>query len=333
MKNKVLLAERIHPVGIKLLEEQAEVHLARDASTAGLLEAIGGMAGLIIRSTKLENEVLEAADSLKVIGRHGIGLDNIDVPFATQKGIAVVNAPTANVNSVAEHVIAMMLALTKKLLPADQALRAGDFAVKGASLPQLCQSKGFSGIELEGKTLGLIGFGKIGSLVAKKCVAAFAMKVLAFDPPLKGRIELPPETAWAESKEELLAQSDFVSLHLPLTPATRDFIGEAELALMKPSAYLINAARGGVVNEDALVKALKAGTIAGAGLDVFAQEPPDHTMELFRLPNVIVSPHAAAMTEEALQRMAREAVEGVLAVLRGESPFNLVNPAYRTLGQ
>lgn len=325
---KILLAEKIHSLGMEFLKQRAEVSIAKSASTDALKEAVRGMDALIVRSTRLDNEVISSGKDLKVVGRHGIGLDNIDVKFATEKGVAVVNTPNANVISVAEHVISLMLALSKKLPKVDQTLRTGEMSIKGASLPGLCQSMGLSGTELEGKTLGLFGFGKIGSLVAKKCISAFNMQVLAYDPPIYGKIELPEGASWAESKEQLLVRSDFISLHVPLLPATKDLIGEEEFGLMKDSAYLINCARGGVVNEAALAQALKNRVIAGAGIDVFASEPPEKDLELFELDNLIVTPHAAAMTEESLQRMAMEVAEGVIKVLDGEIPPNLVNKDY-----
>lgn len=325
---RVLLVERIHDSGIELLKKHVDIAFAQDTSKNTLKDIIADFDGIIIRSSRLDNEVISLGRKLKVIGRHGIGVDNIDVNFATNNGIAVVNTPNANVVSVAEHVITLMLTLAKKIILSDKALRAGEFSIAGSSLPNLCQSKGYSGVELNGKILGVIGFGKIGSLVAEKCIKGFNMKVLVYDPLLYMKIQLPEGASWVENKEQLLSQSDFISIHIPLTKNTKSFISKDELRIMKPTAFLINCARGGVVDEEALVNALKNGIINGAGIDVFENEPPDKNNKLFELPNVVLTPHAAAMTEESLKRMALEVVEGVLKVLEGKLPSNVVNPSF-----
>ena len=322
---KILLVEKIHSVGMEFLESRAEVIVADDARKETLLAVIKGVDAIIIRSTIMYNEVIDAADKLRVIGRHGIGVDNIDVDYATSKNISVINTPLSNVNSVAEHVIALMMALSKKLLIADKAMREGKTSIEGKSLPGLCQSLGLGGFELTNKTLGIAGYGKIGSLTAHKCMKAFDMQVLVYDPPAYEKSELPEGARWVATLDELLKNSDYVSLNVPLLPSTKNMIGEAQLKMMKPSAYLINCARGGVVDEDALYRALKGNWIAGAALDVFAQEPPGKDLPLFESDNLIITPHAAAMTEESLQRMAMEVSQGVLKMLAGEIPHNLVN--------
>jgi len=322
---KILLTEKIHSVGMKFLESNAEIIVADDTKIETLLAVVKGVDAIIIRSTKMYNEVIDASDKLRVIGRHGIGVDNIDVEYATRKKIAVINTPLANVNSVAEHVIALMMALGKKLLIAGKAMREGKTSIEGKSLPGLCQSLGLGGVELTNKTLGVAGFGKIGSLTAQKCMKAFDMQVLVYDPPVYQKIELPKGARWVETLDELLKNSDYVSLNVPLLPSTENLIGEAQLKMMKNSAYLINCARGGIIDEDALYRALKGNWIAGAALDVFAQEPPMKDFPLFELDNLILTPHSAAMTEESLQRMAMEVSQGVLKMLTGEIPYNLVN--------
>ncbi|MCL1874972.1 MAG: hydroxyacid dehydrogenase [Synergistaceae bacterium] len=322
---KILLTEKIHNVGIEYLKLKADVIVANDTKIDTLLAAIKGVDAIIIRSTKMYNEVIDASDKLRVIGRHGIGLDNIDVEYATRKKIAVINSPRANIISVAEHVIAQMMALSKKLFIAAKAMREGKTSIEGKSLPGLCQSLGLGGVELTNKTLGVAGFGKIGSLTAQKCMKAFDMQVLVYDPPVYNKFELPEGARWVETLDELLMKSDYITLNVPLLPSTRNLIGETQLKMMKSSAFLINSARGGIVDESALYRALKENWIAGAALDVFEQEPPRKDLPLFELDNIVITPHAAAMTEESLQRMAMEVSEGVLKMLDGEIPYNLVN--------
>ena len=322
---KVLLSEKIHQKGMDMLKEGAEVFIAENTKKETLVEAVKGMDAIIIRSSKLFNEIIDAGDSLKVIGRHGAGVDNIDVEYATSKNLAVINTPLANVNSVAEHVIALMMALSKKVFAADKAMRDGTTSVEGKSLPALAQQLGLGGYELTGKTLGVIGYGKIGSLTAKKCINGFDMKVLVYSPSSKGKVQLPEGAQWVETVDELLKESDYVSINTPLNPSTQNMIGEAQLKMMKKSAYLINCARGGIVDEGALYTALKEKWITGAATDVFTVEPPPKDHPLFELDNIILSPHSAAMTEEALQRMATEVSEGVLKMLNGEEPYNLFN--------
>lgn len=322
---KILLTERIHKVGADFLETKADVFVADDTKMDTLLAAIKGMDAMIIRSTKMYNEVIDASDKLRVIGRHGIGVDNIDVEYATSKKIAVINSPLANINSVAEHVIAQMMALSKKLFISGKAMREGKTSIEGKSLPGLCQSLGLGGVELTNKTLGVAGFGKIGSLTAQKCMKAFDMHVLVYDPPAYSKFKLPEGAQWVETLDELLMKSDYITLNVPLLPSTVNLIGEAQLKMMKNSAFLINSARGGIVDEKALFRALKENWIAGAALDVFEQEPPIKDLPLFELDNLVITPHAAAMTEESLQRMALEVSDGVLKMLDGEIPYNLVN--------
>jgi len=322
---KILLTEKIHPNGMKFLEANAEIVVADNTKMETLVAAVKGMEAVIIRSTKMYNEVIDAGDKLRAIGRHGIGVDNIDVEYATSKKIAVLNTPWANVNSVAEHVIAQMMTLSKKFFAADKAMREGKTSLEGKSLPAVCQMLGLAGIELTKRTLGIAGFGKIGKLTAEKCIKAFDMKVLVYDPPAYKKFALPEGAQWVETLDDLLKNSDYVSLNMPLLPSTKNMIGDAQLKLMKPSAFLINSARGGIVDEGALYRALKENWIAGAAFDVFEQEPPKKDLPLFELDNIILTPHAAAMTEESLERMAMEISQGVIKMLAGETPDNIVN--------
>lgn len=313
---QVLLPQRIHRAGEALLRAATDVFIPPDTEEATLVANIPGKHGLVVRTARITASVIEAGDSLQVIGRHGVGYDNIDVATATRRGIPVVITPEANVESVAEHTVGCLLALAKRIGEADRELRRGNF---GARLTH-------TGSELHGKTLGLVGLGRIGCRVAEICRAAFAMRLLAYDPYVAPEHAAELCVELVGDLDALLAAADFVSLHAPLTAETRGLIGARQLATMKRTAYLVNTARGGLVDEAALIEALRAGSIAGAALDVFAQEPPPADSPLWALDNVIVTPHMASHTQEGLRRMAVDVAEEVLRVLRGERPKWVVNP-------
>lgn len=281
------------------------------------MEDVKDADAILVRTTPITREVLEAAPRLKVVGRHGVGVDNIDVAAATELGIPVVYAPGSNTLAVAEHAVMLMLALAKNVFSADRALRTEHNFASRFTIPST---------ELAGKTLGLIGFGKIGQAVAKRCGLGFEMRVIAYDPYLNAEAAKALDVTPASSVDEVLEQADVVSLHAPATPENYHLIGREQLQKMRPHALLINTARGPLVDEKALYEALKAGRIAGAGLDVFDPEPPEPSNPLFELPNVIVTPHMAAHTDESLRRMATWAAEGILQVLRGEYPTRIFNP-------
>ncbi|SFR00843.1 hydroxyacid dehydrogenase [Desulfoscipio geothermicus] len=325
MTKKVLLTEAIHEEGMNIIREAAELEIAADPGEETVIKAIADADALIVRSSKVTSAIIEAGKKLKVIGRHGMGLDNIDLKAADQYGVAVVNTPDANVLSVAEHVLATMLYLCKRLKEVDNALRTGEFDRPG-SLPGLVTKLGYTTQELYGKTLGLVGVGKIARRIAEICTKGFDMQVCGYDAYLAPDVIQQAGVEPCGSLEEVFEKADFISVHVPLTPGTRGLIGKKQLDLMKPTAFLINSARGGVVNEDDLYQALKEKSIAGAAVDVFAQEPPGKNHPLFTLDNVVVTPHIAAMTDGALVRMARDVAEGVVSVLRGERPKYLVNP-------
>lgn len=313
---KILLVQRIHEVGERLLRDAGEVIVPADISPSGLCWAVPEVDALVVRTAPVPASVIQEGARLRVIGRHGVGVDNVDVPAATCRGIPVVYTPGAVTEPVAEHVVGLMIALAKRLGEGDRALRRGDFQARETLV----------GSELEGKTLGIVGLGNIGSRVGEICRGAFHMVLLAYDP------YCPPErarrlgTELVDKLNHLLNQSDFVSLHAPLTSQTKGLIGASELAAMKPSAYLINTGRGGLVDEAALIEALHKGTIAGAGLDVFAHEPPSPQSPLFQMDNVVVTPHMASHTEEGLRRMALTVAQEVLTVLRGDRPRYVANP-------
>ncbi|NNG67848.1 hydroxyacid dehydrogenase [Caldanaerobacter subterraneus] len=313
---KVLLSEEIHPDGRKILEEKGiEIITAPDVKEETLISMVRDVEAIIVRSkAKITKGIIENAPKLKIISRTGAGVDNIDVNAATEKGILVCNLPAVNSLSVAEHTIAMILHLAKQLSLMDQAVRNGNWEMRNSNIS----------VEVEGKTLGIVGMGNIGSLVAKKCHDGLGMKIVAYDPYVKEKFK-DYDYRFVDSLEELFKESDFVTLHCPDIPETRGMITRELIYSMKPTAYLINVARGTVIDEQALIEALKEKRIAGAGLDVFQQEPPSRDNELLRLENVILSPHSAALTKEATVRMAVEAVQAVIDYFEGRQPKYIYN--------
>jgi D-3-phosphoglycerate dehydrogenase len=309
IKPVVLLYEPIHARALEYLKERAEVRMAESLEESDLLGVVGDVDGIIIRANgKVSRELMKAAPRLKVVARHGTGVEAIDLKAAAELGITVVNTPAANVESVAEQCLAMMIILAKRILLADHAIRAGDWAARYR----------LTGVELLGKTLGVVGIGRIGYRVAELGHTALHMPVLYYDIVSSPKAEADLQAKKVEL-DELLANADFISLHLPLLPSTRGLVDAQFLKKMKLGAFLINSSRGPVVNQADLIQALQQGWIAGAGLDVFNPEPlpPDHP--LLKLENVVLSPHMAAHTDEALYRMAM-VVEDVLAVIDGRVP-------------
>jgi len=300
---KVLVTERLDASASERLRAAGHEVVERPgAQGAELAAALEGCAALLIRGgTRVTAEVLKSAPSLKVVARAGTGLDNVDVGTARQLGITVLNAPSANSVSVAELVFGLLLAFERQLVPATLELRQGRW-----------EKSRFVGLELAGRRLGLVGFGHIGRAMASRA-RAFEMPVSAYDPLLE---DWPAGFEWVEraTLDHLLAGADVVSLHLPLSPKTRGMIGAAQLARMKRGALLVNAARGGLVDESALAAALADGTIRGAILDVFASEPPGES-PLLGLPNVLATPHLGASTEDAQRRAGTEAAERLIEAL------------------
>ncbi len=312
---KILVTETISQVGLDRLRRYAQVDVRKDLSHDELRDSIEQYDALIVRSgTKVTSHILSAGKQLRVVGRAGTGVDNIDVDAATEEGIAIVNAPTGNSNAVAEQTIALMLALARRLYPAIASLKAGRW-----------EKNSLQGIEVRGKTLGLIGLGRIGSLVASKA-KALEMRVITFD-PYASEERAASSGVSLVSLEDLLTTSDFVSVHTPLTPETRGMIGTEELAKLKPSAYIINCARGGIVDEQALKLALEAERIAGAALDVFAEEPAVDN-ELLESPHLITTPHLGGSTAEAQDSVALDVAQAVIDVLEGGMPATPVNMPY-----
>lgn len=322
---KVFLSEVIHPAAVALLEKSAEVVRPRDYSREAFLEALRDVDGIIARKIYIGGEDMDHAPRLKVIARHGVGVDSVDLPEATRRGIVVTNTPGQNRESVAELALAFMLALARRIPQAQAAISAlpkGDVGQFSA----LLQRYQLTGIDLEGKPLGIIGTGRIGSTVARKCVAAFDMKVKGYDPYVSGEVMNSFGVKKVERLDDLLPSVDFLTIHCPLTGETKGMVGRKEMALMKKGAYIINTARGGIVDEQALYEALCSGHIAGAGLDVWEVEPPDPASPLLHHPNLLATPHYAGTTEESLYRVGLTAVEEALTVLQGQQPRYPVNP-------
>jgi D-3-phosphoglycerate dehydrogenase len=311
---RVLIREPIAEAGVELLRERFEVDVEPNGDLA---ERIGGYDAIVIRSaTKLTADVLQRADRLKVIGRAGVGVDNVDVEEATRRGIVVANAPESTVVSASEHTIGLLLALSRNIPQAHAALKDGRW-----------ERSRYGGIELEGKTLGVLGFGRIGQQVARRGLG-LGMRVVAYDPFVaKERFrELGIERA--ETPDDVYAAAEFLTLHLPLTDETRGSMGTEAFERMPDGVRLINAARGELVDEDALLEALRSGKVAAAALDVFSAEP--YSGPLLELDNVVVTPHLAASTEEAQDRAGVIVAEQVAAALDGALVTNAVNiPAIR----
>jgi D-3-phosphoglycerate dehydrogenase len=310
---KVLVKEKIGDSGIELLREHFDVDLGVDWSDDQLAERIGGYDGIVIRSaTKLTAELIEQAGRLKVIGRAGVGVDNVDVLAATKRGIVVANAPESNVVTAAEHTMALLLALARNVPQAYTSLIAGKWE----------RSK-FSGVELYEKTLGILGFGRIGQLVAQRA-RGFGMRVIAFDPFVSAERYRDLGVEKADSPEDIYAQADFITIHLPKTPETEGFLNAEAFAKMRDGARVLNVARGGLVDEAALKDALDSGKLAGAALDVFPSEPMTES-PLFAYPNVVVTPHLGASTAEATDRAGYQSAEQVVAALTGGVVSTAVN--------
>ncbi|OPY87220.1 MAG: (S)-sulfolactate dehydrogenase [Smithella sp. PtaU1.Bin162] len=325
MSFKVLLTESISSQGIDLLKKNVEVQIAPSPLLNDLMPLIAGADALLIRSSQAGEALLKEGRKLKVVARHGIGVDNIDLDAATRLGIKVVNTPTANTNAVAEHSLWAIMHCARNFNKVEKAFRRGDFCVPG-SLPGLVQKFGYATLELGNKVLGLVGMGRIATRLAHMAGIGMGMRVKSYDPLVADDIFTAAGVERVGDLASLLKDADFISLHVPHLKETHHLIGAKELALMKPGAFLINAARGGVVDENALCVALKEMKLAGAALDVYEKEPPDKELPFFGLENVLVTPHSAAMTDLALINMAIDSAEGILDVLAGRMPKYLVNP-------
>jgi D-3-phosphoglycerate dehydrogenase / 2-oxoglutarate reductase len=311
---KVLVKEKIGDSGVELLREHFDVDLGVDWSDEQLVERIGAYEGILIRSaTKMTAELIDKATSLRVIGRAGVGVDNVDVPAATKRGIVVANAPQSNVVTAAEHTMALLLALARNIPQAHQSLLEGKWD----------RSK-YSGVELYEKTLGIVGFGRIGQLVAQRA-RGFGMRVLAFDPFVSAERYRELGVEKAADSDEIYAQADFITVHLPKTPDTEGWLNADAFAKMRDGVRILNVARGGLIDDAALKDALDSGKVGGAALDVFPSEPMTDYPLFDGYANVVVTPHLGASTAEATDRAGYQSAEQIVAALTGGVVSTAVN--------
>lgn len=313
---KVVISHRLHDDGMAVLEKAGvDVVITNSGEPKDMLPDLRDADAVIIRIGSIDRATMLECPNLKAIGRPGVGVDDVDVAAATELGIPVVIAPGANTRSVAEHAMAMMFACAKDLIRSDREMRKGNFGIRSS----------YKAFELCGKTLGLVGYGHIGSVLAGMA-AGIGMNVIVYDPFVKREAVEEAGYGYRAAMADVLREADVVSLHTPLTPETRNMIGEAELKLMKKDAILINCARGGIVDEVALNRALDAGRIHSAGTDVVVHEPISTDDPIFAHDNIVVSPHMAGQTREAASGVATLAAEGVVAVIKGEKWAKVCNP-------
>ena len=313
--SRILVSDPLPADIIETLRREAEVEVVNGLNPAQLAEKVVGFDALVVRSqSKVTREVIAAGTSLKIIGRAGVGVDNIDVEAATARGVVVVNSPEGNTISAAEHTMAILLAAARHVPQAHASMRRGEW-----------DRKSFTGSELYNKTIGVVGFGRIGREVASRA-ASFRMRVLAYDPFVSPEF-IAEKGGEPFALDELLQRSDFVTLHMPKTAETHNLINAERLAMMKPTAFLVNCARGGIIDEEALYQALSQKKLAGAALDVYVNEPIGDS-PLLTLNNLVTTPHLAASTHEAQERVAIDVAEQVLEVLRGGAPRAAVNIPY-----
>lgn len=309
------IVDPIHPEGVAILRAAGEV-VELFAPGADAARAWAMADGLVIRTSPLPAARIADCARLKVIGKHGVGVDNIDIAAASAAGIVVFNTPGANALAVAECAVALMLAVVKRLRAGHDLVAGGRFAERGP----------WRVGDLSGKTLGLVGGGRIAGEVARICRAGFGMRVLVYDPYAGEAQAAAMGAERVHGLDAMLARADIISIHTPLTAETRHLLGRGRIAHMKPGAVLVNTARGGIADEAALAEALAAGRLAGAGLDVFEDEPPADDNPLLKLPNVVLSPHVAGITEDSARRMAVGAAQGVVEALAGRRPEAILNP-------
>ena len=315
MKHKVILTEPYLREGLAALSESCEIVLCRVGDEEDTINEVGAIGAIVGAKWQVTDKVLDRVPSLQVIGRPGIGVDNVDIDAATERGVAVVNTPDAPTVSTSEQTVSLILALAKRHRPALRLLMTQTSPQTEANL-----------IELRGKVLGLVGLGRIGGEVARICRLGLGMNVIAYDPYVAPERFADLGVIMCSTLDDVLGGADFVSLHLPPTNESRGMINTETLATMKPSAFLINCARGGLVDEAALTEALRAGKIAGAGLDVFDPEPPSPSNPLLAMENVVATPHSSGFTPECLKNMAEQTAVEILDFVQGKRPANLVIP-------
>lgn len=315
MAYKVLIPQDVMEEGKAFLREKGyKIKMGSGITVDEIKSDVVDCDAILARTAPFPEEVIEAGEKLRVIARHGVGVDNIAVKRAEELGIWVTNARESNSNTVAEYATGMIVALGRNFVRGDRAVRSGDWELRNR----------VRGVDIDGKTLGVLGMGKIGRLVTMKAALGLSMKVIGYDPFLAPG-DFPEEVEKVDEWDDIFERSDFISVHIPSSPETKKAIGKAEFDRMKNGAFLINAARGDVVDEEALAAALEAGDIAGAGLDVYEQEPPAADCRLYGLENVILTPHNAALTIECMRRMAMHAAQGIHEVLTGKKPTWPVN--------
>jgi len=313
---KIVITHRLHEAGMQVLEGKVEVKITNNGNPQEILPELLDADGLIIRIGSIDRAAIMAAKNLKAIGRPGVGVDNVDLVAATERGIPVVIAPGANTRSVAEHALALIFAASKDILHSDAQTRSGNFNVRNS----------YKAFELLGKTLGLIGYGNIGRELAKLS-AAIGLKVIVYDPFVARESIEQQGYRYEPEMDQVLSKADVISLHVPLTLKTRNLIGERELGIMKSSAVLINCARGEIIDEAALAAALSNHAIHSAAADVLTTEPVSPEHPLLKLDNFIITPHMAGLTQEAAAGVCTMAAEGVLAIVNGEKWPHVANKA------
>lgn len=315
MAYKVLIPQDVAQPGKDyLLERGYEIKMGSGITADAIAADVVDCDAILARTAPFPAQVLTAGKKLKVISRHGVGYDNIDVAKATELGVWVTFAPESNANTVAEHAIGCILALARNFILLDRETRAGNFAIRDKLF----------GSDLSGKVLGIVGLGKIGRRVAQKAAHGLDMQVVGYDPFLKAE-QMAEYAASATSMDEVFGAADFVTLHIPGGASNRGSVGKKQFTRMKPTAFLINASRGDVVVEADLIEALQNGTIAGAAIDVYEKEPPQKDNPLFNMSNVLLTPHNASQTRECMIRMALHAAQGIDEVLSGKRPTWPVN--------
>ena len=312
---KVLLAEPIHEAGMKVLHGKVDITISPDPSGESVGQLLKEAQGLIVRTaTKVTRPMIESAPHLKVISRTGGGLDNVDIEAATGRNVVVCGVKGPQDRFVAEHAVTLIMALAKQIFYLNKEVRKGNFKSRYDYRP----------MSLAGKRVGVVGLGRIGRIVAEMC-HHLGMEVWGYDPYLNAEDLRLPGLVFTKEKEEIIRTSDFLSLHVPLSPETQGLIGRKEIDLMKPTAFLINTSRGEIIDEPALIRALQQGKIAGAGLDVFAKEPPETSHPFFQMENVILTPHTGALTKDAVAQLAEGAAQNILDVLEGRKPSYSIN--------
>ena len=320
---KMVASHPLEPRAAEYLKENGfELYIANSSEPKTYLEELQHADAFILRLGICDAEVIKQCPNLKVIGRTGVGYDNVDVACASERGIPVVITPGANQRSVAEHTVALMFAAAKDLLSADRELRKGNWEVRNAH----------RSFELEGKTVGILGMGAIGREVAKIC-QGIGMRTAGYDPFLTRKAMLSQNVEYYEDYRALLQISDFVTIHVPLTEETRDMISAAELSSMKPDSIIINCSRGGIINEQALKDALNHRIILGAGVDVYTEEPIRRENPLLSAENLVLTPHSAAQTRESFYRMSLFCAQGCAAVCKGEQWEKVADPSVYQHGQ